>query len=193
MADLGCPGTTGDLRRQQFDYTRDWAPYVGVKDTWPDADMLPLGKLRVTDAGHGPQESKFTPDERQTVMSLWCIFRSPLIFGGDLPATDEATFKLITNPEVLEVNQHSSGNRQVYDRENIRVWTARAAGSGENYVAAFNLGSQTGEVKVDWTSLGLSGTNWNVRDLWARTDQGRKPRLELTLRPHASALYRLQR
>jgi hypothetical protein len=171
------------ILRQQFDYTRDWAPYAGIEDTWPDADMLPLGKLRVTDAGHGPQDSKFTPDERQTVMTLWSIFRSPLIFGGDLPTTDEATFQLITNPEVLAVDQHSSGNRQVYDRDNIRVWTA-----GE-YVAVFNLNEQSRDVSVAWESIGFSRSNWKVRDLWARRDLGSKSQLTVTLRPHASASF----
>jgi hypothetical protein len=171
------------LLRQQFDYTRDWASYAGIADTWPDADMLPLGKLRVSDAGHGPQDSKFTADERQTVMTLWSIFRSPLIFGGDLPTTDEATFQLITNPEVLAVDQHSSGNRQVYDGDNIRVWTAG------QYVAVFNLSEQSRDVNLAWGSIGLSRSSWKVRDLWVRSDLGSKSQLSVTLRPHASALF----
>ncbi len=177
------------LLRQQFDYARDWAPYVGVQDTWPDADMLPLGKLRVTDAGHGPQDSKFTSDERRTVMSLWCIFRSPLIFGGDLPTTDEATFALITNSEVLEVDRHSSGNRQVHDRNEIRVWTADAPRSGRHYVAVFNLGERAAEAKLGWTDIGLTGPNWKLRDLWARKELGSQGLLNVSLPPHASALY----
>jgi hypothetical protein len=116
-------------------------------------------------------------------MTLWSIFRSPLIFGGDLPTTDEATFQLITNPEVLAVDQHSSGNRQVYDRDNIRVWTA-----GE-YVAVFNLNEQSRDVSVAWESIGFSRSNWKVRDLWARRDLGSKSQLTVTLRPHASASF----
>ncbi len=76
------------LLRQQFDFARDWAPLVGKNNTWPDADMLPLGKLRVTNKEGGGSPTKFTPDEQQTVMTLWSIFRSPLIFGGDLPSND---------------------------------------------------------------------------------------------------------
>jgi hypothetical protein len=63
------------LLRQQFDYARDWAQFVGKNDTWPDADMLPFGKLRVTSAEGGGASSKFTFDEQQTVMTLWSIFR----------------------------------------------------------------------------------------------------------------------
>jgi alpha-galactosidase len=110
------------LLRRQFDYTRDWAQYVGNNDTWPDADMLPLGKLRVTSVEGGGRPTKFTPDEQQTVMTLWSIFRSPLIFGGDLPSNDAATTALITNQEVLQVDQHSSGG--------IRRWSGVTSSPG---------------------------------------------------------------
>ena len=73
-------------------------------------------------------------------MTLWSIFRSPLIFGGDLPSNDAATTALITNEEVIEVDQHSSGGHQVLDRGNIRAWVADGAKPGEHYVAVFNLG-----------------------------------------------------
>ncbi len=115
-----------DLLRKQFDYTRDWAPYVGRNNTWPDADMLPFGMLRVNDNKRGPEPSKFTADEQMTVMTLWSIFRSPLIFGGDLPRNDAATNALITNEEVIAMDQHSRNNRQSYDKNDIRAWTADA-------------------------------------------------------------------
>lgn len=179
------------LLRQQFDYTRDWAQYVGKNDTWPDADMLPLGKLRVTSIEGGGASSKFTPDEQQTVMTLWSIFRSPLIFGGDLPSNDPATTALITNDEVLEVDQRSHGGHQVLDRGNLRVWVADSERPDEKYIALFNLGNTSEEFFLNWSELGISGPPLSIRDLWTHQSLGAPKVLHVYLRPHASALYRL--
>jgi len=179
------------LLRKQFDYARDWAPYVGKNNTWPDADMLPLGKLRVTSAEGGGAPTKFTADEQQTVMTLWSIFRSPLIFGGDLPSNDPATTALITNEEVLEVNQHSSGGRQVLERGDIRAWVAGGARADERYVAVFNLGESEEAVMLNWRDLGISGDIADVRDLWAHKSYRAALQIKASLGPHASLLYRV--
>jgi hypothetical protein len=179
------------LLRQQFDYTRDWAGFVGKNNTWPDADMLPFGKLRVTSVEGGGAPSKFTPDEQQTVMTLWSIFRSPLIFGGDLPSNDPATTALITNEEVLDVNQHSSGGHQALEKGNLRVWVADGVKPGERYVALFNLGEKTEAENVAWSDIGLSGSVTELQDLWWHKSVGAQTGIHVDLRPHASALYRL--
>ncbi|HTS09671.1 MAG TPA: glycoside hydrolase family 27 protein, partial [Candidatus Eisenbacteria bacterium] len=180
------------LLRQQFDYARDWAPFVGKNNTWPDADMLPFGKLRVTSVEGGGAPSKFTLDEQQTVMTLWSMFRSPLIFGGDLPSNDPATTALITNEEVLAVNQHSSGGHQALEKGNLRVWVADGAKPGERYVALFNLGEKIESESVAWSDIGLSGRVTELRDLWAHKSVGARSGILVDLRPHASALYRVR-
>jgi hypothetical protein len=177
------------LLRQQFDFTRDWAPFVGKDGTWPDADMLPLGKLKVTDKEGGGESTHFTADEQQTVMTLWSIFRSPLIFGGDLPSNDPATTALITNEEVLEVDQHSSGGHQVLDRGNIRAWVADGAKPGEHYVAVFNLGEADETVDLRWQDVGIAARPAQVQDLWQNQALGSADGVHVRLRPHASALY----
>ena len=177
------------LLRRQFDYTRDWAPFVGKDETWPDADMLPLGKLRVTEREGGGTPTKFTPDEQQTVMTLWSIFRSPLIFGGDLPSNDAATTALITNEEVLNVDQNSHHGHQALDRGNIRAWVSEGAKPGERYVAVFNLGDDSRDVEMDWTSLGFTADTVEVRDLWMHKSLGSMRGIHVSLRPHASILY----
>jgi len=179
------------LLRQQFDYTRDWAPLVGKNNTWPDADMLPFGKLRVTSVEGGGASSKFTPDEQQTVMSLWSIFRSPLIFGGDLPSNDPATTALITNAEVLEVNQHSSGGHQALEKGKIRAWVANGRPRGERYVAVFNLDEADSSANLRWDELGITGSVTGVRDLWSHNPVRALEGIHVTLRPHASALYKV--
>ena len=153
--------------------------------------MLPLGKLRITDKNGAPQQTRFTPDEQQTLMTLWSIFRSPLIFGGDLPSEDAATLALLTNREVLDVNQNSSDNRQVLERGNVRVWLADAQDLKEKYTAVFNLGDAIETLRLDWSELGIQTTNPAVRDLWQHKNLGRQQHLDIALRPHASALYRL--
>ncbi|MGI8771167.1 MAG: glycoside hydrolase family 27 protein [Acidobacteriaceae bacterium] len=99
--------------RKQFDLTHAWESYVHPGG-WPDADMLPLGKIGLRAEVGNPRTTAFTPDEQQTMMTLWSIFRSPLMFGGDLPSNDDMTLALISNPEVLAVNQASTGGHQVY-------------------------------------------------------------------------------
>ena len=180
------------LLRQQFDYTRDWAEFVGKKDTWPDADMLPLGKLRVTAKEGGGEPTKFTPDEQQTVMTLWSIFRSPLIFGGDLPSNDAATIALITNEDVIAVDQHSHGGHQVLDKGNIRAWIADGGKPAERYVAVFNLGEDKEDVNLSWKELGMSSSVRAVRDLWTHESVDTGADLRTSLRPHASALYKVE-
>jgi hypothetical protein len=99
---------------------------------WPDADMLPFGLVEFG------RPTRFTQDEQTTCMTLWCIARSPLIFGGDLTRLDAFTRQLLTNPEVLAVNQHSENNRQLSNRDDLIVWTADVPGSRDRYVALFN-------------------------------------------------------
>ena len=179
------------LLKKQFDYTRDWAEYVGKNNTWPDADMLPLGHLRVTAKEGGGSVSKFTADEQQTMMTLWCIFRSPLVFGGDLPSNDAATTALISNDEVLAVDQHSAGNRQAFASETVRAWKAEIPGTAERYVAIFNLGESSAKVNLPWNKLGITASSPEIRDLWAQTSLGKKTGVQVNLRPHASVLYRV--
>lgn len=176
--------------RRQFDYARDWAPYVGKNETWPDADMLPLGKLRVTSTEGGGSPTKFTPDEQQTLMTLWCI-RSPLIFGGDLSSNDESTTALITNEEVLAVDQHSANSHQEFADENIRVWVAEIPGSRDRYLAVFNIGEKHADVHLDWKRLAIPGSTARVRNLWRRRTLGTQQWIHAKLSPHSSALYRV--
>jgi len=178
------------LVRAQFDRARDWARFVGARHTWPDADMLPLGRLRLADSGAGTS-TRLTPDEQRTVMTLWSIFRSPLIVGGDLPTLDPATLALLTNPEVLAVDQRGEAPRQVLERPDLRVWSSAAPGGAARYVAVFNLDSLPQRVDLAWDEVGLGSGPHQVRDVWARRPLGTAGRLRADLAPHAAALYRV--
>src|SRR5262252_2604659 len=109
---------------------------------WPDADMLPLGYLGPAPGWGKPRQSQLTRDEQRTLITLWAIFPAPLMVGGDLNATDEWTTSLLTNPEVIQVDQHSTGNRPVVVTDKTVIWVAKSEDKKFHYVAAFNRGSQ---------------------------------------------------
>lgn len=118
-----------------FGRLHKWTPYR-IEGSWPDADMLPFGIIDFN------RPTNFTPDEQRTCMTLWCIARSPLILGADMTRMDADTLKLLTNREVLAVNQASSGNRQISrDSDDRIVWAADAPDGKDKYVALFNAGT----------------------------------------------------
>lgn len=126
----------------QFEICAKWAPYI-APGTWPDADMLPLGKISIRGERGAERWCGFTPDEQYTMMNLWTIFRSPLMFGGDLPQNDEATNALLTNRDVLYMHHYSTANRQLERTDdNLVTWTADDPANGDKFVALFNLGGE---------------------------------------------------
>lgn len=173
----------------QFARMSAWAPYAGP-GCWPDADMLPLGHIG-TRAERGPDRaSRLTREEQRTLMTLWCVSRSPLMMGGDLPTTDEETIALLTNPDILAVNARSEDNRELTRSDLAVVWSAIPTDRDGHYLALFNLADEPREVSVDLQHLELFGSV-TARDLWqedTRTEQGRMAR---TLPPHGAALLHL--
>ncbi len=90
--------------KDQFARLAAWAPYAGPGH-WPDADMLPLGQLRPEPGDGKARASRLTPDEQRTELTLWSIARSPLILGANLTLLDAPTLALLTNREVLAIDQ----------------------------------------------------------------------------------------
>jgi hypothetical protein len=173
--------------RAQFDRMAMWAPYAGP-GSWPDADMLPLGRLGIR-AERGPdRHSRLTRDEQRTLMTLWCIARSPLMFGGDLPSTDDETLALLTNADVLAVLSASTGNRQVIREDGLVVWTADRSDDTGRYVAVFNVDDAPLDADIAYSSIGCSPGNRAV-DLWTGAElAGSGPNLTTTLPAHGSLL-----
>ena len=176
--------------KAQFGWTAKWA-FFHTPGRWPDADMLPLGHFPHPGDGGKPRDSNLTHDEQVTLMTLWCIFQSPLIMGGDLPSSDEWTTKLLTNAEVLAVNQHASGRKPVVSTDTAVVWTSKPEDGRGYYVAVFNVGDKEQALTYEWEKLELPKATYSVRDLWGSKDLGEAGALKVTLRPHASALYRV--
>jgi hypothetical protein len=191
--------THANLWRISDDFWDRWEPLHGMfgrlekwtkyraAGAWPDADMLPFG---LVEQG---RPTRFTRDEQTLCMTLWCIARSPLIFGGDLTRLDTFTRELLTNPEVLAVNQHSAHNRQLSRHGDLIVWTADVPGSRDRYVALFNAQSSLEKVRVavSFADLGLEGEA-TVRDLWQRADLGVfRNQFSVELSAHAAGLFRV--
>lgn len=173
----------------QFQRAALWAEHEGVG--WPDADMLPLGHLGPRPGNGKERDSAFNHEEEKTLMTLWCIFRSPLIMGGNLTQMDEYTAGLLTNSEVIAVDQHSTGGKQVIAGDNAIVWKAQES-KNASYVAVFNLGEEKRTLDWDWAQIGLSGANYAVRDLWLHKDLGVAKRLTMGVNPHGSVLLRVE-
>ena len=149
-------------------------------------------------------------------MSLWCIARSPLIMGVNMPKNDDFTLSLMTNDEVLAVNQNSTNNRQLFNTNSTVAWVADVPGSKDKYVALFNASpepaargrrggpapdpaqtadataTQPRKISVSLADLGFSGSA-KVRDLWTHKDLGNfTGTFAQEINSHGAGLYRVQ-
>jgi alpha-galactosidase len=178
--------------QEQFELLHKWEKFIGPGH-WPDADMIPVGLLNRRGPGQGTERrSRFTDTEKFTMMTLWAIARSPLMYGGDLMMMRPVELALLTNKEVLEVNQNSSNNRQLFRRGNQVAWIADIPGSEDKYLAIFNVGENMEEIiKISPEDIDINSPV-KVRDLWERKDIGEftngfAPGIQM----HGAGLYRI--
>jgi alpha-galactosidase len=172
----------------QFARAAKWAAVSGPGH-WPDADMLPLGRFEPTAGWGEPRTSRLTHDEQRTLLTLWSIFRSPLVMGGNLTLCDEWTEAALTNAELIGVDQKSSNSHAVMSTDKAAVWVSTPDSGDGAYVAVFNLDSAPQAFHYTWKDLGLKGNQFNLRDLWEHKDLMAAQAVDVTLAPHASALY----
>ncbi len=175
----------------QFQVAAKWAPHAGAGH-WPDADMLPIGYLGPRPGFGKARLSAFTHDEQRTLITLWSMARSPLIMGGNLTKTDDWTASMLTNEEVLAVDQRSTGGRELVNDGMKAVWVAKAGTRNAFYIALFNLTDAPQAVAYPLQSVLVSRTSGAVRDLWEHKDLGVTDVLKAQLPPHASALFQLR-
>lgn len=181
---------TWDALYAMFERCEVWRAHV-APGCWPDCDMLPLGHLGIVT--HGDRRTRFTKDEQITLMTLWCVFRSPLMMGGELRDMDEWTYSLLTNSEVLHLLAHSHGADQLERDAGHAVWFSRDDAGDSLYVALFNFDALPREITVDLSETGWSGAA-DVRDLWAHRETGRTAgRLTAKVNPHGAFLCRLRK
>lgn len=190
--------------KRQFELCRSWQNHR-MENHWPDCDMLPLGKLRK----NGPDDyvakamkkrpgeitneySRFTTNEKYTLMTLWCIFRSPLMMGGNLPENDSLTLQLLTNKEAIYINQYSIANHEVKADRGIIIWAADDISGKTKYVALFNINDKNKMIAtVNWNELGIKGS-YRVYDIWNNRDLGLScSKLQNQINPHGAGFYKL--
>jgi alpha-galactosidase len=135
---------------------------------WNDPDMLVVGQV-----GWGSlHPTRLTPNEQYTHVSLWCLLSAPLLIGADMSQLDPFTQSLLSNDEVLEVDQDPLGRpaSRMVRNGSSEIW-ARDMADGSKVVGLFNRDENPAEIHLAWADLGLSG-NHRVRDLWRQKDAG---------------------
>ncbi len=177
------------LLYDMFSRAEKWCTHTGA-GCFPDADMLPVGPVRQD--YDKANRTKFTEDEQITMMTLWSIFRSPLMLGGEMTGFDGFTMNLITNREILKMHKNSRHSHQVWRRDingcEFILWTSAGA-EGGHYAAVFNTGENTGTAEVKLSELeiysGISGF-----ELWSGERVTVREKLTVTIPSHgAKAFY----
>jgi hypothetical protein len=173
-----------------------WAPYARPGH-WPDADMLPFGRLAPHPGWGDARASRLTPDEQRTQFVLWAVSRSPLILGTNLTQLDEFTRSLITNRRLIDINQGAWISRPLANLpaayEGLRVWISSKsdARTGDTIVALFNVGPRPTTIRADWEGLGLGSGRRTVLNIQSGERIGTVTAVDVQLPAHASAVYRL--
>jgi alpha-galactosidase len=115
------------------------------------------------------------------------------MIGGELPSADEWTTSLLTNREVLEVDQHSTGNHPVVSTDKTVIWIAEPGAKDSHFIAIFNRTNEAAEIHYSWNDMGLADKEYEMRDLWEHQDLKSASSLAAKLPPHGSVLYRVKR
>lgn len=177
-----------ELLYDMFSRSEKWCTHSGP-GSWPDCDMLPIGPI--LQDYKKENWTKFTKDEQITMLTLWCMMRSPLIIGGDMTGFDDFTMSLLTNAELLEIVNHTHSAHQLFRRgeagkEQIAWFTTHE----ENgyYLALFNCDNQVTTITA---TLPISGT-YSVYDIWAKEEIGVcTQELSAKVPAHGAKVYRL--
>jgi hypothetical protein len=188
--------TTGDIEDtweslSAIGFSQGRCSEFSAPGRWNDPDMLVIGWV-----GWGPalHYTRLTPNEQYTHISLWCLLASPLLIGCDLEQLDPFTLNLITNDEVIAIDQDPLGKQAIPLRksDDYEVW-ARELEDGNKALGLFNKTGKTMYVHVDMSDMKLTG-KYEMRDLWKQTDLGKvRGHFEMKVMPHGARLIRLSR
>jgi hypothetical protein len=186
--------------RDEFDRIAQWAPYV-KPGNWPDPDMLPQGWLGPHPGKDQARPTSYTHDEQRTEFTLWAISRSPLILGANLTKLDDFIRSLITNKEVLDLNQNAveskPGLSPLHNGEKLpnilRFWYARTGGpKPKQYIAVFNLADAETVSTLPWMLFYLPDKPHALFDVWNQKRIPSASALHVKLPAHGCALFRIE-
>lgn len=174
-----------------FERCEIWQNHVS-EGCYPDCDMLPLGYV-----GKGfnhERYTNFTKEEQITMMTLWCIFRSPLMLGAELPKLDEWTTSILTNEKVLRLLSHSKGAKQIMRNKEQAVWLSTDTEEDAYYLAVFNLSDGLRKISVSAEEIEFdSFKGKKLEELWGdETVEGFADIFETEVPVHGAKLYKIQ-
>ena len=177
-----------ELLYDMFSRAEKWCTHTGYGN-YPDADMLPVGPLRQD--YDKEDRTKFTGDEQITMMTLWSIFRSPLMIGGEMTGFDEFTMSLLTNEGIIKMHENARHSHQVWRKEIDGVehilWTAVSAEGGQ-YVAVFNAGEKASEIAVPLCDLEIY-QEISGKELWSGEEVKAKDVFTVKLESHGAKAF----
>ena len=175
---------------EMFTRCDHWSPYVS-EGCYPDCDMLPLGHISINGCEHGVGERmcRLSRDEQKTMMTLWCIFRSPLMLGAEMTDLDEWTLSLLTNQKVLKLHKESRDAHQIERSFDLISWGAHDE-AGNCYIALFNITNWEETFSFDLRKAGLDGP-YQVLDLWSGEELGSMEKIITTIPSHGTKLFKI--
>ena len=180
-----------ELLYAMFERAEKWCIHTGAGH-YPEGDMLPVGPiLQDYDKSN---RTKFTEDEQITMMTLWSIFRSPLIIGGDLTGFDDFTMKLLTNRDILEMHRNSRHPHPVFRKvigENEYILWMSVSSEGGRYLAVFNTGENDGEIRIDLEEAEICGSV-SAKDLWSGESISASGSISTKVASHGTMAYYLK-
>jgi hypothetical protein len=175
-----------ELLKGMFERAEKWCIHAGPGH-WPDADMLPVGALRQC---YDPDNrTQFTQAEQRTMMTLWCMMRSPLIIGGEMTKNDDFTLGLLTNGEVLAIEKESWSAHPLFTTEEESAWIAPRRDGKGYYLALFNLSDEERTVTVSAKQQGLADSS-ETMELWTGRKTAETGCISAKLAAHDAAVYR---
>lgn len=177
-----------ELLYDMFSRAEKWCTHTGAGH-WPDADMLPIGPIRQSE--NTENRTLFTEDEQITMMTLWSIFRSPLIIGGEMTGFDEFTMSLLTNEAIIKMHRNARHSHQVWRKEIDGIehilWTAVGVEGGQ-YFAVFNVGEADSEIEIALSELEIYKAVTG-QEFWSGEAVSVKDVIQVNLKSHGAKVY----
>ena len=193
------PGSLAGVR-PAFDLFPKWFTYSGP-DAWPDAGMLTGGWLEPNPANGKARQSGLSADEERSELAFWAIVRSPLILGANLTRLDDTTRALVSNQDLLFMNQSVTYSRPLDTAafgaglDKVRVWRATFESAGvrgyAEYYGFFNLDDRPATIHATWSQLGLDNAKHSGQNLWDDSSTKLAKDLTVTLPAHGSAIFKV--
>lgn len=169
-----------------------WYPYIRP-GAWPDCDMIPLGRISIRGERGQDRMTRLTKDEQYSLMSFFLIFRSPLMFGGDLPSLDPFTSSLLTNKAALAMHKYGSQVKQLFQENGQLAITSVNARTGERYLGLFNISDDKTPITIKIPLSDLDMPSATLVDIWSGENLGKVQRvIQVDLGPHACKLFSLK-